>query len=200
MNSSSHSYRFARGLAVGLAAFAVPMIAQAHTGVGHTHGFLAGAGHPVFGFDHVCAMIAVGLWAAQRGGRAIWAVPATFVAVMAAGGALGVAGVAVPLVEPGIVASVLILGLLIAAAVRLPVAVSALVVGLFAIFHGYAHGAEMPASTSGLAYGAGFMLATAALHLAGIGLGWAMVKSGREQFVRFAGGAIAAFGVVLCFA
>jgi urease accessory protein len=154
----------------------------------------------VFGLDHVCAMVAVGLWAAQRGGRAVWAVPATFVLVMALGGVLGAAGVPVPLVEPGIVGSVLILGLLIAAAVRLPVVASALIVGLFAVFHGYAHGAEMPASSPGLAYGAGFMLVTAALHLGGIGLAMLMAKIGSERVVRYAGGAIAACGVVLCFA
>jgi urease accessory protein len=105
----------------------------------------------------------------------------------------------VPLVEPGIVGSVLILGLLIAAAVRLPVVVSVLIVGLFAIFHGYAHGAEMPATASGLAYGVGFMAATAALHLAGIGLAMLMAKAGRERIVRCAGGVIAACGRVLCF-
>lgn len=155
VNATRRSFGSARGLATGLAALAVPVVVQAHTGVGHTHGFLAGAGHPMLGFEHVCAMVAVGLWAAQRGGRATWALPATFVGVMAAGSALGMAGVSIPLVEPGIVASVLVLGLLIAAAVRLPVAVSALIVGLFALFHGCVHGAEMPASASGLAYGAG---------------------------------------------
>jgi len=200
MNTTSSSSRPARWLVAGAAALALPTLAFAHTGVGHTHGFLAGAGHPVLGLDHVCAMIAVGLWAAQRGGRAIWAVPTTFVLVMAMGGALGIAGVTLPLVEPGIVGSVLILGLLIAAAVRLPVVASALIVGLFAIFHGFAHGAEMPASSSGLAYGAGFMLVTAALHLCGIGLAMLMAKVGSERVVRYAGGAIAACGVFLCFA
>lgn len=200
MTPVSPSVHSARRLLLAAAALAVPAIAQAHTGVGHTHGFLAGAGHPVFGVDHVCAMIAVGLWAAQRGGRATWAVPATFVAVMAMGAVLGMAGAHLPLVEPGIVGSVLILGLLIAAAVRLPVAVSAGIVGLFAVFHGFAHGAEMPASSSGLAYGAGFVLVTAVLHLAGIGLAMLMGRIGHERIVRYAGGAIAACGVFLCFA
>jgi urease accessory protein len=152
------------------------------------------------GLDHLCAMVAVGLWAAQRGGRAIWVVPATFVLVMAMGGMLGVAGVSVPLVEPGIIASVLILGLLVAAAVRLPVAASAAVVGLFAIVHGYAHGAEMPVSASGLLYGAGFMVATAALHLCGIGLACAIARWGSVRHVRFAGGAVALCGIGLYFA
>lgn len=199
MNTSTLQHRSVRRLAVGLTALALPAMAHAHTGLGHTHGFLAGAAHPVLGVDHVCAMIAVGLWAAQRGGRALWAVPSTFVLVMALGGALGMAGVSLPWVEPGIVASVLILGLLIAASVRLPVVLSAGVVALFAVFHGYAHGAEAPATMSGFAYGAGFMAVTATLHLVGIALAAVMARTGRERVVRFAGGAIAACGVALCF-
>ncbi|HUZ07420.1 MAG TPA: HupE/UreJ family protein [Candidatus Paceibacterota bacterium] len=178
----------------------VPTLAQAHPGLpGHTHGFTNGVLHPLTGLDHICAMLAVGLWAAQRGGRAVWLVPATFVSVMIAGGMLGMGGVGIPYIEQGIAASVLVLGLLIAAAVRLPVAASMAVVGLFALFHGYAHGAEMPATASGLAYGLGFVLATIGLHLTGIGLGLAGQKIVSAQFVRCLGGAIAACGVFLCF-
>ena len=180
--------------------FLLPTLAQAHPGIpGHTHGFANGLAHPLTGLDHLCAMVAVGLWAAQRGGRALWLVPSVFVSVMVLGGALGMAAVPIPFVEPGIVASVLVLGVLIAAAVRLPLAVSLLVVGVFAVFHGYAHGAEMPATASGLAYGLGFAAATASLHLVGIGLGLLAQRFGSARLVRYAGGAIAACGVCLCF-
>jgi urease accessory protein len=145
-------------------------------------------------------MIAVGLWAAQLGGRALWIVPLTFISVMAVGGAMGVAGVPMPFVEQGIAASVLILGLLIAAAVKLPVAAGATIIGLFALFHGHAHGAEMPVSASGLSYGIGFILATAMLHAMGIGLGIGVQRISTARIVRFAGAAITACGVyILCF-
>ena len=153
--------------------------------------------HPVSGLDHICAMIAVGLWAAQRGGRGVWLIPLTFVSVMALGGFLGMAGVSVPFVEEGIVVSVLVLGVLIAAAVRLPLVTSVIVVGLFAIFHGHAHGAEMPQSASGLAYGLGFVMATALLHACGIGLAWLVTQLGQVRLVRFAGFAIALCGAYL---
>jgi urease accessory protein len=150
--------------------------------------------------DHLCAMIAVGLWAAQRGGRALWTVPLTFVSVMIFGATLGMTGISVPFVETGIVASVLILGVLVAAAVRLPLAVSMGIVGLFALCHGYAHGAEMPVNASGFAYGLGFVAMTAMLHLAGIGWGLAMQKIASEKMLRLTGGAVAACGLYLCFA
>jgi urease accessory protein len=145
-------------------------------------------------------MIAVGLWAAQRGGRARWAVPLAFVSVMTLGALAGNGGLAVPFAEQGIAASVLILGILIAAAVRLPLAASMMLVGVFALFHGYAHGAEMPASASGLTYGMGFVAATAALHLFGIGLGMTAQKFATEKTLRYAGGAIAGCGLYLTFA
>ncbi len=184
-----------------LAVFLLPALAQAHPGFpGHTHGFANGLAHPLTGLDHICAMVAVGLWAAQRGGRALWLVPSVFVSVMACGGALGMAAVPLPFVEAGIVASVLVLGVLIAAAVRLPLPASALLVGAFALFHGYAHGAEIPGTASGLAYGLGFVAATAALHLSGIGLGLLARRFGSAQLVRYAGAAIAGCGLYLCFA
>ena len=139
-------------------------------------------------------MVAVGLWAAQLGGRALWLVPAAFVSLMTVGGALGMAGVPVPMVETGILLSVLLLGVLIAAAVRLPLAASMAVVGLFAIFHGHAHGSEIPVAASGLAYGLGFVLATAVLHGCGLGLGLLAQKKFTAPALRFAGAAIARGG------
>jgi urease accessory protein len=181
--------------------FLLPSLAQAHPGApGHTHGFSNGLLHPLTGLDHICAMVAVGLWAAQRGGRALWLVPLTFVSIMVVGGILGMGGVGIPYVEQGIAASVLVLGIFIAAAVRLPLAASMAIVGLFALFHGYAHGAEMPDTASGLAYGIGFVIATASLHFCGISLGLAAQKFASAKLIRFAGGAIAGCGVYLCFA
>jgi urease accessory protein len=177
-----------------------PSFVQAHTGVGTTHGFSHGFFHPLTGLDHLCAMIAVGLWAAQLGGRALWIVPLTFISVMAVGGAMGMAGMPMPFVEQGIATSVLVLGFLIAAAVRLPVAASATIVGIFALLHGHAHGSEMPVSASGLSYGIGFILATAMLHAVGVGLGIGVQRISTVRIVRFAGAAIAACGVyIFCF-
>jgi len=156
-------------------------------------GWVAGFAHPFLGWDHLLAMIAVGLWAAQLGGRALWILPATFVSVMVCGALLAVAGLALPHVESGIAASLLALGLLVAFAARLPLAVGAALVGAFALFHGHAHGSELPAMTSAWAFGAGFVVATALLHLVGIGIG----RSARAQAVRIAGGSLALFGLSL---
>ncbi|HEY8900985.1 MAG TPA: HupE/UreJ family protein [Chthoniobacterales bacterium] len=182
-------------LATFAALLALPTVAHAHPGHGLAQGFAPGFSHPLIGLDHQLAMVAIGLWAAQAGGRAMWAVPATFVGVMALGGALGMMQVPVPFIEPGIAASVLILGLLIAFAVRMPLAAAVPLVGLFAIFHGHAHGAEMPENASGAAYAVGFMLATAALHGVGIGLGMAIQRFTAAPVIRFAGAAIAVAGV-----
>ena len=184
-----------------LAVLFLPALAQAHPGLpGHTHGFASGLAHPLTGLDHILAMVAVGIWAAQRGGRSLWAVPLAFVSVMALGGMFGMMGGALPFEETGIAMSVLILGILIAASVRLPLPAGVLIVGLFALFHGCAHGAEMPATSSGLAYGMGFMLATAGLHLGGISLGLIARRHGSPQLVRYTGGAIAVCGIYLCLA
>lgn len=192
----NHSSRLA--LLLGLFTFA-PVLAQAHPGHG-AWGVVQGAMHPMTGWDHVLAMVAVGIWAVQLGGRALWAVPASFVTMMVAGGALGMAGVHVPMVEQGIAASVLVLGLLIAMSARAPLAASMLIVGVFAVFHGYSHGAEMPATSQGLSYAAGFAVMTAALHVAGMGLGLAANRLAHAQWLRYAGGAIMACGVVIAFA
>jgi urease accessory protein len=188
-----------RAVLLGIAAaYAAPAIAHAHTGLGAGRGFFAGVGHPVAGLDHLCAIIAVGLWAAQRGGKALWLLPLAFVAVMAVGGALGVAGVPLPLVEPGIAASVLVLGLLVATAAHVPLAVSVILVGVFALVHGHAHGTEMPATATGLAYGLGFIGATAALNLSGVALALGFHRIGSTHAVRIAGGAVATCGLYLC--
>jgi len=156
-----------------------------------------GVEHPFSGLDHILAMVAVGLWAAQLGGRALWSIPLTFVLTMAAGGALGFLGVPLPMVELGIASSVVVLGVLVALASRLPLAVSMVLVGLFALFHGYAHGAEMAAESSALWYGLGFMLATATLHAIGIGMALAAGRGVPARLVRVGGAAIAASGMLL---
>ncbi len=155
-----------------LAVFALlPVLAQAHPGHGPADSFASGLNHPLHGLDHILAMVAVGLWAAQMGGRSRWVVPVTFVSLMTVGGAMGMLGLPLPMVETGILVSVVAMGVLIAAAARLPLAASMALVGVFAIFHGHAHGTEIPAAASGLNYALGFILATALLHACGLGLG-----------------------------
>jgi urease accessory protein len=176
----------------------LPTLAVAHPGHPGTpdlvHGFL----HPLSGIDHILAMVAVGVFAAQLDGRALWLVPASFVAVMAAAGLAGMAGIALPHVETGIALSVLVLGAAVALRVNMPVAAAMGLVGFFAIFHGHAHGAEMPETASGLAYGAGFVAATAALHGLGIALGLVIGRTASAQRIARVGGAAAALvGVAL---
>jgi len=182
---------------LALAAFILPALAHAHPGhEGHelTWDFVGGAAHPFSGWDHLIAMIAVGLWATQLGGRSRWLVPAAFVTVMTLGAAAGSAGFHLYGVEQGIAASILVLGLLIAAATKVRTSTAMSIAGLFAFFHGIAHGAEMPLSTNELSYGAGFVAATIVLHLSGIALGIA-VKN-QQKAARFAGGAIAIAGTL----
>ena len=182
------------------ASLAATLPAFAHLNPGEHGSFLAGVSHPLTGADHILVMVAVGLWAATIGGRAVWIVPSAFVATMAAGFALALAGVHLPFVEPAILASVVALGLLVALAVRLPTASCALVVAVFALFHGYAHGEEMGAAGAA-AFGAGFALATALLHAAGIalGLGLASGLAGRTGGIaaRLIGAGTAAAGLLL---
>ena len=162
--------------------------------------FVAGLAHPISGADHIFAMVAVGLWSAVAGGRALWAWPTTFVAMTLPGFVAATLGMQLPLVQPGIVASIVVLGLLIALAVKAPVWLGAVIVGLFAFFHGHAHGDEMPDSASGFAYGAGFVLATALLHALGIGLGLVVGATGAaigRRAVQTAGGAMALAGVAI---
>ena len=170
-------------------------ITAAHEGTGITGGFFSGFMHPILGWDHVIAMVAVGLWGAFLGAPAIWVLPVVFPMVMAFGGALGVIGVPVPSVETGIAVSAIVLGAMVAFAARPPIWVAALIVGAFAIFHGHAHGTELPEAANPLAYSFGFVIATGLLHLGGIAFGllarWPLGKLA----VRTSGGLIAVGGL-----
>jgi urease accessory protein len=192
---------FARNLSlaalVAAATAGFSSAALAHVG-DHSHmSFMEGLLHPFSGLDHVLAMVAVGLWASQIGGRALWLLPLTFPAVMAAGAALGFGGVQLPWVEIGIAASVMVLGAAVAFALRPSLAVSIPLIGLFALLHGYSHGLELPADASALTYGAGFIAATLVLHMIGIGIGVAAGRMPVRFAARTAGGAIAVLGVAL---
>ena len=173
--------------------------ALAHLDPGEHGSFAAGFTHPVFGADHVLAMVAVGLWAAILWGRAVAALPVTFVAAMTGGFLLALAGVGLPMVEPMILASVLVLGALAALATRAPLGVALGITGAMALFHGHAHGAEMGGATA-LTYLAGFALATALLHGAGVLGGLSLMRFGGPILVRAAGGGIAALGAALVLA
>lgn len=178
-------------LAAVAAVILLPTLAEAHPGL-HADGLVAGALHPLTGLDHLLAMVAVGLWAASLGGAARWLAPAAFVSLMAVGAALGVGGIVLPGIEPLIAASVVGLGLAVAARLRVSAAAAAALVGVFALAHGQAHGAEMPAMASPLAYGLGFAAATAALHAVGLGGGQL-----RPAVTRIAGAGIALAGLAL---
>lgn len=167
---------------------------MAHTGQGVVGGFASGFTHPLFGWDHVVAMVAVGLWGAFLGQPAIWVLPVVFPLVMAFGGALGVLGVPVPGIETGIALSGVVLGLMVVFAVRLPLWIAATMVGVFAIFHGHAHGAELPEAANAFAYALGFVVSTGMLHLFGIGFGFLTTVPRGQYIVRAAGLAIAAVG------
>lgn len=188
------------GLAfLSLIAFAaLPGVAQAHIGIGSTTGFVDGMVHPLSGLDHICAMFGVGLWASQRGGRSIWVLPLAFVLVMTIGGLLGMVHVFIPFIEPGIVASVLVIGLLVSTAIRLPLFASTCVVALFALFHGHAHGTEMPIAAAGVWYGIGFLSSTLVLLAFGVGLGLTGRKLHAPWIFRTAGTAIVTCGLGLC--
>ncbi|MBI3770732.1 MAG: HupE/UreJ family protein [Deltaproteobacteria bacterium] len=175
----------------------LPSLAHAHVGIGLTSGWAHGFAHPISGLDHVCAMVAIGLLAAERGERAVWVVPLTFLTSMAFGALLGMTAVSVPFVEQGVVMSVLVLGVLVAAAVRLPLVADVVIVMLFAVCHGHVHGTEMTTTALGVAYGAGFLAGTALLHAVGIGIALLPRKIGEVRAARFAGAVIAVCGVYL---
>jgi len=175
-------------LALGLL-LVLPGLASAHILLGTSHGMRDGFVHPFTGMDHLLAMFAVGLWAAQHRGRAVWMIPLTFVSLMVLGGIMGVSGAYVPGAELGIAVSLLALGGLIATATRFRPSLSMLVVGFFALFHGYAHGHEMPAAVSAVSFSVGFVLATLLLHGLGIAAGICLQK--RQRVIAFAGSAIA---------
>jgi urease accessory protein len=182
-------------LAIVLSIAASP--AFAHVGTGSTASFTAGLTHPLSGLDHIAVMVAVGLWAALKGQRALWVWPATFVGVMLVGDTLGMAHVSVPFVQPGILASVVALGLLAALAVDLPVAAGTAIVGAFALLHGHAHGTEVAENIGGAGYMAGFALATATLHAVGIGFALTMQHVNLRPLIRVAGATCTAVGVGL---
>ncbi|WP_439596048.1 HupE/UreJ family protein [Falsiroseomonas sp.] len=171
-----------------LAALLAPLPALAHEAGDHVHGFAAGFLHPVGGLDHVLAMVAVGLWAGLLGGRALWALPAGFLGAMTLGFGLGAAGIGLPMVEAGILASVIILGALVAASARVSLALAVPLVAVFGLLHGHAHGTELEGAGA-FPYAAGFLVATAALH--GLGVFGALAITNRVV-VRAAGGAMAA--------
>lgn len=172
-----------------------PALALAHEGEGLVGGFASGFLHPILGWDHVVAMLAVGLWGAFLGAPAIWALPVVFPLVMAVGGALGVLGVPLPMVEAGIAASGVALGLLVLTATRLPLSAAAIIVGLFAIFHGHAHGTELPQAANPFAYAIGFVLGTGLLHAAGIAFGLLARWPAGKAAVRAGGGVISLVGL-----
>jgi len=183
-----------------LAALFITMLAsipaaEAHSMGTEGAGFITGLTHPFMGLDHLLAMIAVGIWAAQTGGSAVWRLPLSFVVTMAVAALFGANGYGLPAFEPLIAGSVVLLGLMVVFAIRLPINLSMLLVGLFAVFHGYAHGLEMPQASSALFYGSGFILATSLLHLIGIGLG--KVAYRKHLLSRLIGSVIALAGLYL---
>lgn len=174
----------------------LPSFAQAHPGHGASD-FGSGVVHPFFGLDHLLTMIAVGLWAFQLGGKCRWIIPAAFIGFMVIGGAFGMSGFAVPMLEHGILASMFVCGLFVAMAVRLPVSAGLTLVAAFAFLHGAAHGMELPATASGLRYVAGFSLSTLILHGFGLSSGILLRATALQSVVRFAGGSIAACAMLL---
>lgn len=178
--------------AVVLATIAAP--AAAHSGTGLAGGVISGFMHPFGGLDHLLAMVSVGLWGAFLGRPLIVVLPVVFPAMMAVGGVLGIAGVEMPPIEIGIAVSVIVLGAMIALAVRAPAWVAVPVVAVFAVFHGYAHGAELPSAADPVGYSLGFVTATGLLHVVGIGIGLVADRPTGRLAVRGAGGLIALAG------
>lgn len=175
-----------------------PAAALAHPGHDGAGGLMYGFVHPVTGIDHVLAMIAVGVLAALYGGRALLLVPLSFLFAMAAAGAIGMAGIPVQIVEAGIGLSVVVLGLMIAFQIKPPTLVAMVVVGFFALFHGYAHGSEMPNGAAGLSFAAGFLIATALLLSAGVGLGLLLQRRTlSRRLIQAGGGAMALVGIAV---
>jgi len=182
---------FCSGAMFLLLIMAVPALAHEGSGTG---GFIGGFSHPLLGPDHIVAMVAVGLWGAFLGAPAMWTLPIVFPLVMAGGGVLGILGLGLPGVEVGIAVSAIALGLMVALAARPPIFVAALLVGAFAVFHGHAHGAELPPGSDAVAYSAGFVIATGLLHLTGISFGLLARWPAGRIAVRLAGIVIAVVG------
>ncbi|MBX2805417.1 MAG: HupE/UreJ family protein [Hyphomicrobiales bacterium] len=182
-------------LAIGALACLAPETASAHLEDGALGGFQSGFTHPIIGVDHLLAMLAVGIWGAQMGGRNVWTLPVTFPLIMAAGGIIGISGIALPYVELSIALSVFVLGLAIGFAWKAPEWIALLLIAIFAIFHGYAHGVELPQAVDPASYSMGFVVATGAIHLVGIGIGLLLARPWKGQLSRLLGGAIALTGL-----
>lgn len=174
-----------------------PMPALAHGAGDHLHGLMAGITHPLSGLDHILAMVAVGLWAGLCGLRATWLLPAAFLAGMAFGGGLGMAGIDLPMVEAGILASVMVLGTLIAASLLIPLVLAVPLLALFGLLHGQAHGAELADGLGAYGYALGFLLATGALHAGGVLLARVSQSGPARIGVRIGGGAMVALVLAL---
>lgn len=190
--------RLGLALAAAVLVFLLPDALVAHEG-GAAVGLFNGLKHPVSGVDHVIAMVAVGLWGAQLGQPEVWVLPVVFPMVMALGGMLGLLGVPIPGVEIGIALSAIVLGVMVLGEVDPPLAVTATVVGLFAIFHGHAHGAELPEGASGVTYSLGFVVATGTLHAIGIAIGLVHRWPAGQKALRVAGAGVAAAGMMFLF-
>ncbi|MFN7009932.1 MAG: HupE/UreJ family protein [Allorhizobium sp.] len=181
--------------AAALVVLAAPGVAEAHLLQGEAGGFLHGFEHPLSGIDHLLAMFCVGLWGAQMGGRAVWSLPIAFPLIMVVGGLMGIAGLPLPAVESGIALSIIALGAAIAFVWRPPEWLALLVISVFAIFHGYAHGAELPTAADPADYAIGFVLATGLIHLAGIAVGLAFQRLRGGELSRALGGLIGLGGL-----
>jgi urease accessory protein len=188
------SLRAAPSLVIAMASLLLAQPAFAHEQSGVGGGLVSGLLHPLTGMDHLIAMVAVGIWGAQLGPPAIWVLPITFPLVMAIGGVLGVLHIPLPMPELVIALSALILGAAVAMRLRLPFAVAAMIVAVFAVFHGHAHGAELPSSANPLAYGVGFVVATGLLHLCGIAIGTLTRWPAGERLIQGFGAVIAVLG------
>ncbi|BCE03397.1 HupE/UreJ family protein [Marinicellulosiphila megalodicopiae] len=187
--------KFFQKTAVLLLSLTLAALANAHGESGVAGGFILGFKHPIVGWDHVVAMVAVGLWGAFLGKPAIWILPVIFPVVMAFGGAMGIIGIPIPAIETGIAVSAIVLGCMVAIAARPPIWIAGIIVGVFAIFHGHAHGTELPTASSPLAYSIGFVLATGLLHLGGIAFGYLTRWPAGKIIIRTGGGAIALSGI-----
>ena len=184
-----------RSLAVLALAMQLSQVAEAHIRKGEASGFFSGVRHPISGLDHVLAMIAVGLWGAQLGVPAIWVLPVAFPMVMALGGMMGLLGIPLPGTEYGIAASMILLGGVVLFELKPPLWAAALLVSFFAIFHGHAHGTELPPGQDGLLYSMGFVCATGCLHGVGVSIGLVHRWTWGQMFLRLSGGFISAMGM-----
>jgi urease accessory protein len=184
-----------RRLAIVSLVLTLPATVHAHSETGTIGGFVSGFVHPLTGWDHIIAMVAVGIWGAFLAGRAMWLLPVIFPVVMAFGGAMGVLKIPLPHTETCIALSGVGLGLMVACAARPPLWLAGTLVGFFAIFHGHAHGAEMPVSANAMMYAVGFVIATGLLHLSGIAIGLLVKWPWGRVLVRTVGGAIACAGL-----